>query len=249
MERRPFPRLLLENSMAELNLTQEQHDALEALDRYDLGEVLEVCLTRRSTIALLDLRLDQCGAYVAAKTRAFESAVARTAAARSDKKCRETAEAARRAADDLEFVVERMRGRSKIEKSERELFFVDDHIAPPLRIADYVRVTISYRWRARLNDTWSHGTITFTHQVPEEKVSAIGSAYPCRKRTARQRQQDREQEFYSAWQHLKLLGLHAVRNYLREHWPNVSIPSKFEARVDGHTGALNNFSADFWRPE
>ncbi|WLT40268.1 hypothetical protein NON20_23675 (plasmid) [Synechocystis sp. B12] len=235
--------------MAELNLTPEQHDALEALDRYDLGEVLDLCQTSRSAVALLDLRLDRCGAYVAAKARAFEREVARAAAAKSAKKCSATAEAARRAASDLEFAIEQMRGRSKIEKSEREFFYVDDHIAPPLRATDWVRVVISYRWRPRINDAWSHGTITFTYQIPNERLPAPDLVRPTRKRSPRQRQQDREAEFYSVWQHLKMLGLHAVRNYLREHWPNVSIPSKFEARADGHTGVLNNFSANFWRPE
>lgn len=229
--------------MGELNLSREERDALNAVDIAVLRERIEQALHNKCASSLSDLRLDRCGQYPSTELRAFERALRDYDAARAAKKCAETEYRARRAGGNLEFAIERMKERVRIEDEESQLFFVDDHFFQPLHLREHMTATVSYRWRTTVDEEWKFGNITFIHDV--ELRPDYHSPPPRRNPSARKQEQDRQDRLLQEWEHLMKLALHSVREFFRKGGNGRDIPKTFQVKVDWSRG-LNNFSADFW---
>ncbi|MCC5053892.1 hypothetical protein [Xanthomonas campestris] len=231
--------------MLEINLPPEEVAALRAIDTRALGQAIDACLdARRGASSLRENRLDSCGLYVASKLRAFETALAAYAGAKSAKKLADTESRARRAGSDLVAAVQNMQHRVETQEKERKLFFVEDHIIPPGSFSKQLSVPVRYSWRPTPEAEWIYGTITFSHTHdprPDYRVSP-----PKRKPSAAKQERDQQDELWRQWEQLRDRGLESVATYLREGRDGAAIPQSFQARVDPYDRHLNNFSCRFW---
>lgn len=232
----------LEDDMGELNLSREEREALNAIDTAVLRERIEQALVDKCASSLSNLRLDRCGQYPSAELRAFERALRDFGAAKAAKKYAETEYRARRAGDDLEFAIKRMKDRAETEEKEGQLFLVDDHFFQPINLREHMTVSVSYRWRPTIDDAWKFGNITFTHDM--EFRPDYTTPPPRRKPSARKQEQDRQERLFREWEHLMKLALHSV-HFFRKGGNAEDIPKTFRAKVD-QSRSLNNFSTNFW---
>lgn len=230
--------------MSEINLPREERDALKAVDADLLDKLIEQSLYDERPDALRTLQLEWCGAYVASRFRAFVRALAEHHNAKAAKKRAETEYRARRAGSDLEYAVQQMKHRVETEEREEQFFWIDDRIMPPHSFSTLVTVRVSYRWRKTLEDEWTYGNITFSHNVNLQPNYAM--PLPNRKPSAAKLKQEQQDKLYDEWEHLKSLGLHSVKQYFKEGRDGAAIPQTFQAVADSYTRTLNNFSAQFW---
>lgn len=229
--------------MGDLNVPRAEADAIKAVDSSALSKSIDQCIYERQVTAVRALWLDNCGLYVSTKLRAFERALASHAKAKAATKRTETEYSARKAGRDLEHALQEMKARVATEEQESQLFFVDDHIAPPGLISSRLSVTVTYQWRERVVMDWKYGRVTFLHNVvfrPDYLPPA-----PKLKPSAAQQKRDREDELYRTWEYLRGLGLQAVRDHFRRGGSGSAIPEAVQAKTDSHTQGLNNFSARF----
>lgn len=233
--------------MGELNLSRDEHDAINAIVTDDLERLLEECLQDGCSSRLHHLGLSRCGPYVSAQLREFERALGDFALARSPKKISETEDRARRAASNLEHAVLQMKHRSDTEQKEDLLFHVDDNVLPPTYLTEQLAVDVSYRWRRSAEAAWAFGYLTVTHDVQQKPDFSLLAG--TRKPSAAKREQDLQAKLLREWEHLVRLVLHSLKEYFRNGGDGSSIPKTFKAKVDPHTHYLNNFSANFWEDQ
>ena len=115
--------------------------------------------------ALRLLRLENYGPYVYAKFRAYGDNLGEYADSKAEKKRAATERRANRAASDLAIAVQLMKDRLETEERQGLLFYVEGQVFPPDRFTECVGVRVNYRWPPSIEDTWAHGSITFSHTV------------------------------------------------------------------------------------
>lgn len=233
--------------MGDINIPRSEQDALRSIDCKVLRVLVEQCLLEERPTALRQLRLDDCGTFVSIKWHAFERELDAYGKAKADKKRAETLRDARSAGVNLLNAVQQMQHRMEAEAKEGEHFYIDDLITPPNAFGMPLSVRVSYRWRPSSADPWAHGDITFIYDV------ALRPDYtrppPARKPSAAKQAQERQEDLYREWKHLKDQALFCVRDYFREGRTGANIPKTFQVKRDPYTRGLNNFSAKFWHNE
>jgi hypothetical protein len=229
--------------MGDLNVPRAEADAIKAIDSDALGKLIGQCIYEEQTSAVRRLGLESCGPYISAKLRSFERALANHAKAKAAKKRAETEYDVRKAGRDMECAVQEMKARVAKEEQEGLLFYVDDHVAPPVLISQHLSVRISYRWRTSVDQDWKYGSVTFSHDVAFQRDYL--APVPTRKPSAAQQRRDREEDLYRQWNYLKMLGLGEVRDHFRRGGSGALIPETVQAKVDPHTHLMNNFSSRF----
>jgi hypothetical protein len=229
--------------MGEINIPRNERDALKAVDTAELNRLIDQCFYEEQPAALRILRLESCGPYIASRLREYENALAERCKAKAAKKRAETESRVRHAGSALEHAVAQMKHRVDKEEKEGLLFYVEDQIMPPHRFSEHMTVRVTYRWRRAIEDEWVHGSITFSHDVDTRPDYTV--PIPKRKPSAAKQEQDRQDRLYREWEHLKMLGLDSVKDYLREGGNGAEIPQAFQANTDSYTRGLNNYSAQF----
>ncbi|MBN9408141.1 hypothetical protein [Variovorax sp.] len=229
--------------MGDLNVPQREAEALKAIDTDMLRDLIDQCIREGQSSAVRTLRLDACGPYVASRLRQFESELSALQKAKSAKKRAEAEYDVRRAGGNLTDAVHQMKDRVATEERERQLFYVDDHVIPPSTFSGRLTVRISYQWRASVADSWTFGSIVFSHHVVSHPHYL--QPVPARKPSAAKLERDRQEDLYRQWDYLKALGLQSIRDHFRQGGCAAGIPQTFQAKVDSHTQGLNNFSAQF----
>jgi hypothetical protein len=229
--------------MSEINIPRDERGALKAVDTVELNKLIDQCFHEEQPAALQTLRLGSCGPYIASRLREYEKALAEHYKAKAAKKRAETESRARDAGRALEHAVAQMKHRVNTEEKEGLLFYVEDQIMPPHRFSEHMTVRVPYRWRRVIEDEWVHGSITFSHDVDTRPDYTLPISR--RKLSAAKQEQDRQDRLYREWEHLKMLGLHSVKDYLREGGNGAAIPQTFRVKPDSYTRGLNNYSAQF----
>lgn len=232
--------------MGLINLSDREKQAIGAIDRGALHDLIDQAIKSEHVGKLSSLPLSNCGEYVAAKLRYFDQALAAYRIAKSAKKREETLYSAHKAGSDLTFAFGQMRQRLEVEERESQLFFIYDPTMPPFRLTQDMQVRVSYRWRRTIEDEWTTGSIIFKHKVrPRFDYHALAQPKPKRKPSARKLGEVRENDLRREWEHLEQLAHWSVRDYFRAGHDGAGIPGEFEVRL-GDGDHLNNFSADFW---
>lgn len=229
--------------MGILNVPQAEAAVLKTIDSRRLSSLVAQCVHDEHGSCLRDLRLRECGPFVSSRLYAFERSLANYAAAKSAKKRDSTGQDAYRAGSDLENAVEQMKYRVATEEQERNLFFVDDQVMAPFSLHEELRAHASFRWREGIESDWQYGSTTFSHTyvAPPDYRQRTLTRKPSEARQAR----DRQEELHREWEHLRDLGLQAIRDHFRKGSGGAAIPKAVRAKADPHTGRLNNFSAEF----
>lgn len=230
--------------MGIINLTEREKAALKSQDERALDRLLDLATRTEDLGPLYQLRLSECGPHVAGKLHYFEQAIRESANAKSDRKREETYQESRRAASALSFAVSGMKARMAEEERDGELFRIDDHLRPPHTLSENLHIRVNYQWRKLATDPWIYGSITYYHKAgqPPDYYPSTTKRKPSRAQVAREHQDDLARE----WEHLETIALHSLREFFREGGDGTKVPDSFTAKVD-HLGALNNFSAEFWR--
>ncbi|KIA78889.1 hypothetical protein QR66_18995, partial [Chromobacterium piscinae] len=112
--------------MGEINIPRSEQDALRTIDTNMLSKLIEQCLLEESPHALQMIRLESCGAYVAAQLQYYERALAEYRKARAAKKRDESRNNAHRAGHDLIYAVQQMQNRLEVEEKEAQLFWIEE---------------------------------------------------------------------------------------------------------------------------
>jgi hypothetical protein len=232
--------------MGEINIPPDQQAALDAVDIRELDRQIDQAL-QSETSGALHGPLQNCGPYVAGRLQAFEQALGRHRVAKAARKREETGRDLRSAASDLAHAVDGMKRRLESERKDAELFVIDDLIAPPYRFSKALSVVVNYRWRRSADDAWTHGRITFTHEV--DTRPDFTRPAPKRKPSAAKQEQELQHQLYLTWEHLMRGALYSVRDFFRDGGDGATIPDIFKARVDSHSRGLNNYSTQFWRQQ
>lgn len=233
--------------MGEINIPRDQQNALDAIDANELDRLVDQAIREERSGDLHRLPLTSCGPFVASKLHYFEQTLAKHQSAKAPRKRAETENVLRRAGSDLSFAVGAMKRRMETERTEGQLFYVDDQIMSPHRFGERLSVRVSYRWRRAIDDEWTFGNITFVHDV--ELRPDYTTPSPKRKPSAAKQEQDRQTKLYQTWEHFMRGALYSVRDYFKEGGDGNKIPETFQATVDPHTRGLNNYSTQFWRQQ
>jgi hypothetical protein len=232
--------------MGEINIPRAEQQALAAIDANELGRLIEQAI-RIERIGDLRRPLVNCGSYIANQLHYFEQALTRHREAKAPRKRVETANALRHAASDLSYAVAAMKQRMEAEQKDGELFFVDDRVMPPHRFSKHLSVCVNYRWRLAVDDQWTFGSITFTHDV--DPRPGYTTPAPKRKPTAAKQEKDLQNRLHRTWEHLMRGALYSVRDYFKDGGDGSNIPDTFHATVDSYSRGLNNYSTQFWRQQ
>lgn len=233
--------------MGEINIPRHERDALKAVDQDALRKCIGQGLDERSAGPLRGLGLEGCGVFVASKYRRYAEALTDYGAAKAARKTAETEDRARRAGDELGWAVQQMKGRVETEESEDQVFHIEDCINPPFQFSADLAVYVSYRWRAAVGDSWTVGTIAFTHKfIPRPDYT---TPKPKRKLSRAQEARELQDVLWSEWEFLKQSALHSLKQYFREGGKAANVPKTFTARVDSYSRRLNNLSTRFWIEE
>jgi len=230
--------------MSEINIPPDQRIAVQEMDLDMLAHTIEQCLRERRNGPLLALGLWNCGPFVAAKLRDFETALTAYAAAKSRKKVEETEYRAERAGSNLSFALRQMKEQVQLQEREDTLFRIDDHIMAPYTFSNELSVRVSFRWRPTIEDEWAHGAVVFTHAVSERTDYTI--LRPKRKPSAATLKRAQQENLYRQWDYLMMLGLWSVKEHFRAGGSGAKIPQKFQAIADPYSRGLNNHSLKFW---
>lgn len=231
--------------MGAINLTRDEMDVIKAIDEEVVRTLIDKCLQEQWIHPLRTLQLERCGEFVASRQREYGRALSDLKKAKAAKKVADMEQRARRAGSNLDSAIHQMMHRAKAEEEERQLLFVDDIIMPPRRFDEHLSVHISYRWRKAVEDAWEHGSITFTHKVDMRPDYSLPQ--PKRKPSAAKQEQERQDKLWREWDHLKMLALGSVKEFLQGGSNGTGIPKSFNALVDNYSRGLNNHSTDFWR--
>jgi len=220
-------------------------DALRAIDLRELEKLVHEAIWQSGSGELHSLRLASCGEYVSGRLYRFDRAIVAHNKAKAPKKRAETSADLRRAGMDLIYAVREMKDRLKEEEQERELFQVDDVIYTPRSFSPRLEVRIGYRWRDAGDESWTHGTITFHHEVDTRPDYTLPA--PKRKPPRWKQEEELQEQLYRTWDHLRSSALHSVREYLKSGRDRTKIPEAFKATTDSYARGLNNYSTQFWR--
>lgn len=229
--------------MSEINIPPDQRIAVQEMDLDMLAHTIEQCLRERRNGPLLALGLWNCGPFVAAKLRDFETALSAYTAAKARKKLEETEYRAERAGSNLSFALRQMKEQVQLQEREDTLFRIDDHIMAPYTFSNELSVRVSFSWRPTSEDQWSHGSIEFLHTVPAR--NNYGWPPPKRKLSAAAAKDQEQDRLYREWEQLKSMGLYRVKDHFRQGGSGSSVPTQLHAATDAHSGGLNNHSLKF----
>lgn len=230
--------------MAVTNISRNEYEALKTVDLEVLRQRIKQCINEEKSYGLRDHQLDACGFPVITHVGIFERALTEYCQAKSPKKRAETLYSAERAGRNLVDAVSNQKALADQQQQERTLFYVEDQIIPPTRFTNKLSVRINYQWRKTPDDSWTAGSINFTHDVkPQHDFMA---PRPARKPSAARKEQERQDSLYREWENLKNLALFSLNEYLRNGGDGSAIPAEFKAKADPRTDQLNNFSAQFF---
>jgi hypothetical protein len=229
--------------MGEINLSEHEKTAIRAVDERALERLIERAVGAGRLGEIYQLPLAACGPYVANKLHRFGQSLDEHNRAKSAKKRAETRTQAERDGRDLSFAVNQMKGRLEKEEKNAERFHVYDDVYWPSRFSMQMTVSIRYRYRQAVEDEWSHGSITFSHDADIRPDHA--SHPPRRKPSAAEQARQLQEKLSNTWEYLMKGALYALRDYFEEGGDGAKIPETFRATVDGR-GGLNNFSTRFW---
>lgn len=230
--------------MGRLYLSDREMASIRAIDADAVREGVDRALDEGSASALRDLRLATTCGTVAYHLNRFERDLATYAKAKAAAKRRETWSRAWSSGHDLMYAVDAAKERAERQEIETRLLYIDDHILPPYRFGERVEVDVHYRWRPTPEATWRCGTITFFHDVDMSRDHSVPQ--PSRKPSRAKLEAQREAMLFDRWDHLRMLGLDAVREYLTTGGDGLLIPERYEAKPGRNDRHLNNFSCDFW---
>lgn len=231
--------------MGEINIPRDRQAALSALDVGAVGRIIDDGI-RTEHPGDLYLRLSNCGPYIANRLYAFEQDLVRYRQAKSAKKRQETRYDAERAGRELKGAVDAMRARLARELKFAELFLIDDMVMPPFRFSERMSVAVHYRWRRNVEDPWTDGTITFTHQVDPRLDILRPAPAAKRKPSAAKQEEARQQALGQIWEDLMKRALYSVRDFFQEGGDGAEIPKTYKATVGAYSRDLNNDSTKFW---
>lgn len=228
----------------EINLPDDQRTAIAAIDTRKLDELLDQAIQEERPGNLHSL-LSGCGTYITTQFRGFQQALSRYREAKSSRKRNETGNYLERVRYDLVFAIQAMQRRVEEEKKDEQYFHVQGEFAPPYSFGKRLSARVSYRWRKTVNDEWTHGSITFVHDV--DPTPRYSQQRPKRKLSAAKQQQEEQRKLSDMWEHLMQGALYSVRDYFRQGGEASSIPETFQAKA-GSSGFLDNHSTVF-RPK
>lgn len=231
--------------MSDLYLARGEADALKSIELRGLERLVDEAVSQSRSGQLHSLRLASCGPFVSQRLYRFDQAIIAHNKAKAAKKRSETADDVRRAGMDLVYAVRDMKDRSEEEELEQQLLWVDDVIWTPTRFTPRLSVRVNYRWREAAEDRWTHGSITFLHEV-DLRPDYMDPA-PARKPSRAKQEDELQKKLYRVWDHLRSSALHSLREYLKSGQDRTAIPETFQATTDGHSRHLNNYSTQFWR--
>ena len=230
--------------MSSLYLTDREMAAIKAIDSRALDERVRQALDERRASILSDLHLGGAHAAIAHHLYRFERDLEKHARAKAEAKRRETWSTAWSSGDDLKYTVSSLKQRMEDQKAEMQLVVIHDAIIPPHRFQERVEVDVHFRWRTRPTGAWSSGTINFFHNV--EMRPDYSLPQPAQKPSSTKLEAQRQEALFERWDHLRLLALHAVREYLTTGGDGSAIPKSFQAKPGRSERFLNNFSCNFW---
>ena len=233
--------------MSAFYLSQHEKEPLKALDIRKLEQLVDQALWDGRATGLYDLHLSSCGPNVGERLRRFERDLAEYAKSKAAKKRAKTRTRAWSTGHDLLHAVRDMIRRMEEEEKETQLFRIDDMIRSPCRFRERLELRVNYQWRPTIDDQWRFGTITFTHDV--DMRPDYTRPQPKRKLSAAKVEEARQETLYRHWEHLRMLALHAVREFLKGGGDGTAIPQTFQAKPAARDRYLNNYSCDFWRAE
>lgn len=229
--------------MGVINIPPSQQDALAAIDLEEIRRLIELAI-RIERSGELRPRLANCGPYVANCLHNFEQDLARYREAKSAPKRSEALREAHSAGYELTGAVQGMKDRMERERKFAELFVVDDLIMPPFRFSEQMSIRVIYHWRRAVEDRWTDGAITFTHQV--DPRPDFTTPQPKRKPSARQTEAARQLRLSRTWEDFRNNILYSLRDYFEDGGDGAKIPETYKATVDAYSRGLNNHSTKFW---
>ncbi len=230
--------------MSSLYLPPHEITAIKAIDVREVERRVSQALEEERPSALYELQLAGSGSHIASRLRRYERDLANYAKAKAATKRSETRSRAWSSGHDLVSAVRDMKQRVEEQEREVQLLRIDDQIPPPYRFANRVEVRVSYQWRATVDAAWGFGAITFFYNV--DMRPDYTRAQPARKLSAAKLEEQRQETLSGHWNHLRLLALHSVREFLKAGGDGSTIPKEFEAKPGRADRYLNNFSCDFW---
>lgn len=231
--------------MGNLYISRGDAEALKSIELRELERLVDEAVWQSRSGDLHSLRLASCGPFVSQRLYRLDQAIIVHNKAKAAKKRAETAHDVRRAGMELVSAVRDMKSRLEEEEREQQLLWIDDVIWTPTRFTPNLSVRINYRWRATAEGDWTHGSITFLHEVdlrPDYTSSA-----PARKPTRAKQDDELQEKLYRVWEHLRSSALQSVREYLKSGQDRTLIPEAFQATTDSYSRHLNNYSTQFWR--
>jgi hypothetical protein len=231
--------------MSGLYVYPSEADALKAIDLRELEKLVDEAIWQSRSGELHPLRLASCGEYVSGRLYRLDQAILAHNKAKAAKKRAETLADVRRAGRDLVYAVCEMKDRLEREERERTLFEIDDVVYTPRTFTPRLEVRIGYRWREAVDENWTHGAITFQHEVDLRPDYTLPT--PKRKPPRWKQEEELQDRLYRTWDHLRSSALHSVREYLKSGRDRTKIPETFRATTDSHSRGLNNYSTQFWR--
>lgn len=230
--------------MASLYLSDEEVSAINAIDHHEVDRCIKQELDERRAGALSDLHLSAAHPSIAHHLHRFRRDLQHYALAKAAAKRDRTWSHAWRSGDDLKHTIIMLKQRLEEQEAERQLVVIDDHIYQPYRFSDRLEVQIHYRWRATPETSWDSGAVTFFHDVDMRPDYA--DPQPARKLSSAKLDAKRQDDLFDRWEQLRILALHAVREYLTTGGDGSAIPKRVEAKPSGHGRFLDNFSCNFW---
>ncbi|WP_322517152.1 hypothetical protein SR870_06235 [Rhodopseudomonas palustris] len=218
----------------DIYMTTSERTALSAVDSRKLDELIDKAVDEERSGCLGTLNLRLCGPFVSGRLDTLERTLSRYREAKSSRKREEVAYDLERAKRDLSSAVRTMQERADEEMRDQQHFHVEGEIAPPYRFSHKLTARVSYRWRKTVDDDWTHGNITFVHNV--DTLAHLRFPPSKRKLSARKQQQELQKQLSDTWEHMMRSALYSVRDYLKEGRDPVAIPETFVAKADasGH---------------
>lgn len=231
--------------MTYINLPDAQQHAISEVKVGALQAAADRCVNDECVGPIYDIELSECGPYISSKLQLFRQAISEHAKAKAHSKRERTRADALRAGSALMNAVREMKGRVETERQERQLFYVDDLIRPPIPLRKQLSVTIPFSWRPSVTSEWKSGRTTFVYDfAPPLDYAQLP---PTRKPSAAKSARDLEDRLYQEWKDLKMRALGSLRDFLRKGGDGDTVPEVFAVQPEANGGGLNNFSCNFWQ--
>lgn len=230
--------------MSGLYISQHEVSAIKAIDACEVERRVQQALDEGRPTALSGLNLWSSGSHIANHLHRYERDLSNYAKAKAARKRSETRSRAWSSGHDLVYAVRDMKRLVEEQEKEIQFFRIDDLISPPYRFRDRVEVRVYYQWRTEGGADWTSGTITFFHDV--DMRPDYTRPQPTRKPSAAKQEELRQDTLFRHWDHLRMLALQSVRQFLKAGGDGSTIPDEFEAKPSRTDRHLNNFSCDFW---